>query len=66
MVAVFSDIDSLALYAGIHPIVQGFHKLLLETFHYSLVASVIFYARSGNVTEPSRDRISGTFGRKLG
>jgi hypothetical protein len=63
---LFSDIDSLALYTGIHPIVQGFHKLLSETFPYALVSSVTFHAGAGNVIEASRDRRSGTFGRKLG
>ena len=26
--SLFSDIDALALYAGIHPVVYGYHRLL--------------------------------------
>jgi hypothetical protein len=38
---LFSEIDSLALYAGIHPIFQGFHKLLSETFPYAIYYKII-------------------------
>ncbi len=30
--SVFSDIDSLKLYAGIHPKVFGYHRLLSKRF----------------------------------
>jgi hypothetical protein len=32
---------SLALYAGIHPVVQGFHKLLSDTFPYAIYYKII-------------------------
>ncbi len=34
--AVFADIDSLALYAGIHPKVFGYHRLLAKRFPYAI------------------------------
>jgi plasmid stabilization system protein ParE len=34
--SVFSDIDSLALYAGIHRKVSGFHRLLSRHFPYAI------------------------------
>ncbi len=34
--SVFSDIDSLALYAGIHPKVLGYHRLLTHRFPYAV------------------------------
>jgi hypothetical protein len=34
--SVFSDIDSLALYAGIHPKVLGYHRLLARRFPYAV------------------------------
>ena len=34
--SVFSDIDSLALYAGIHREVFGFHRLLTKRFPYAI------------------------------
>jgi len=34
--SVFSDIDSLTLYAGIHPIVLGFHRMLTHRFPYAV------------------------------
>ena len=33
--SVFSDIDSLALYGGIHPMVMGYHRLLARRFPYA-------------------------------
>jgi plasmid stabilization system protein ParE len=33
--SVFSDIDSLALYGGIHPQVMGYHRLLTRRFPYA-------------------------------
>ena len=34
--SVFSDIDSLVLYGGIHPKVTGFHRLLTRRFPYAV------------------------------
>jgi plasmid stabilization system protein ParE len=34
--SLFSDIDSLALYAGIHRKVFGFHRLLSRRFPYAI------------------------------
>jgi len=34
--SLFSDIDSLALYAGIHRTVFGFHRLLSKRFPYAI------------------------------
>lgn len=42
--SLFSDIDSLALYAGIHRKVLGFHRLLSKRFPYA----VYYQIESGN------------------
>ena len=34
--SVFSDIDSLALYAGIHPKIFGYNRLLSKRFPYAV------------------------------
>ena len=34
--SLFSDIDSLVLYAGIHPKVLGYHRLLSKRFPYAV------------------------------
>ena len=34
--SLFSDIDSLALYAGIHPKIFGYHRLLSKRFPYAV------------------------------
>ncbi len=34
--SIFSDIDSLALYAGIHPIIYGYHRMLSKRFPYAV------------------------------
>ena len=34
--SLFSDIDSLALYAGVHPVVHGFQRLLSKRFPYAV------------------------------
>jgi plasmid stabilization system protein ParE len=34
--SLFSDIDSLALYAGVHRTVFGFHRLLSKRFPYAV------------------------------
>jgi len=38
--SVFSDIDSLVLYAGIHPMKFGFHRMLCERFPYAVYYSI--------------------------
>ena len=34
--SLFSDIESLQLYAGIHPVVYGYHRLLSKRFPYAI------------------------------
>lgn len=34
--SLFSDIDSLALYGGIHPKVFGYHRMLSKRFPYAI------------------------------
>jgi plasmid stabilization system protein ParE len=34
--SLFSDIDSLALYGGIHPKVFGYHRMLSKRFPYAV------------------------------
>ena len=34
--SVFSDIDSLTLYGGIHPKVIGYHRMLARRFPYAI------------------------------
>jgi hypothetical protein len=34
--SIFSDIDSLALYAGIHAVHFGYHRLLARRFPYAI------------------------------
>ncbi len=34
--SLFSDIDSLTLYGGIHPKVFGYHRLLAKRFPYAI------------------------------
>lgn len=43
--SLFSDIDSLLLYAGIHQKVFGYHRLLSKRFPYA-----IYYLVEGEVT----------------
>lgn len=42
--SLFADIDSLALYAGIHLMVWGFHRMLARRFPYA-----IYYEVEGDV-----------------
>ena len=42
--SLFSDIDSLALYAGIHSKVLGYHRLLSKRFPYA-----VYYTHDGGV-----------------
>ena len=39
--SLFSEIDSLVLYAGIHPVRFGFHRLLARRFPYAIYYRVI-------------------------
>jgi hypothetical protein len=39
--SLFSEIDSLALYGGIHPLRFGFHRLLAKRFPYAVYYRVI-------------------------
>jgi len=41
--SLFSDIDSLVLHAGIHPIVFGYHRMLAQRFPFA-----IYYKLSKN------------------
>lgn len=34
--SLFADVDSLALYAGIHPLFYGFHRKLANRFPYAI------------------------------
>ena len=34
--SLFSDIDSLTLYAGIHPMLFGYHRMLSNRFPYAI------------------------------
>lgn len=34
--SLISDIDSLQVYAGIHPVVFGFHRMLAQRFPYAI------------------------------
>lgn len=43
--SVFSDIDSLKLYAGIHPKVFGLHRMLTRRFPYA-----VYYESPNNKT----------------
>lgn len=38
--SILSDLDSLVLYAGIHPIYFGFHRMLSERFPFGLYYEV--------------------------
>jgi hypothetical protein len=39
--SLFAEIDSLVLYAGIHPIRFGFHRLLAKRFPFAVYYRVI-------------------------
>jgi hypothetical protein len=38
--SLFSDIDSLLLYAGVHPVIFGHHRLLSKRFPYAVYYKV--------------------------
>lgn len=37
---LFSDIDSLLLFAGIHPVIYGYHRCLSKRFPFAIYYSV--------------------------
>jgi len=39
--SLFAEIDSLVLYAGIHPVRFGFHRLLAKRFPYAIYYRLI-------------------------
>src|SRR5437762_4236582 len=39
--SLFAEIDSLVLYAGIHPVRFGFHRLLAKRFPYAVYYRII-------------------------
>ena len=39
--SLFAEIDSLALYGGIHPVHFGFHRLLAKRFPYAIYYRII-------------------------
>ena len=39
--SLFSEIDSLVLYAGIHPLRFGFHRLLAKRFPYAVYYRIL-------------------------
>ena len=44
--SLFSDVDSLQLYAGIHPLQFGYHRLLSKRFPYA-----VYYRVEGSVAQ---------------
>lgn len=44
--SLFSDVDSLQLYAGIHAVHFGYHRLLSKRFPYA-----VYYRVAGNVAQ---------------
>lgn len=44
--SLFSDIDSLLLYAGIHPRIYGYYRLLSKRFPYAIYYKI---EKSGNI-----------------
>ncbi len=46
--SLFSDIESLRLYAGIHPKRFGYHRLLSERFPYA-----VYYDQEGTLARVS-------------
>lgn len=47
--SLFSDIDSLVLYSGVHPQVYGFYRLLSKRFPYA-----VYYKIEGDVVRVFR------------
>jgi len=43
---LFSDIDSLRLYAGTHPVIYGYHRSLSKRFPFA-----IYYSLAGNLVQ---------------
>ena len=38
--SLFSDIDSLIVYAGIHPVMNGYHRMLAQRFPFAIYYKV--------------------------
>jgi len=38
--SLFSDIDSLILYAGIHPVIFGYYRMLSKRFPYAIYYTI--------------------------
>ena len=62
--SLFSDIDSLALYGGIHAKVFGFHRLLARRFPYAIYykrdsdgAVIVYRVLDWNKTPPKPPRL---------
>jgi hypothetical protein len=55
--SLFADIDSLALYAGIHIQVWNFHRMLARRFPYA-----IYYRVDGDVWTYAQSGVSWTAG----
>ena len=56
---LFSDIESLRLYAGVHQVIFGFHRLLSKRFPYAIYYKiegdeVIVYAVLGCRRDPKK------------
>ena len=61
--SLFSDIDSLALYAGVHRKFSGFHRLLAKRFPYGIYyqfdgAALIVYRVLDLRRDPRKIRIA--------
>ncbi|ORJ52860.1 hypothetical protein [Geothermobacter hydrogeniphilus] len=39
--SLFSDIDSLQIYAGVHPLYVSFHRLLSRRFPFAIEAGIV-------------------------
>jgi hypothetical protein len=66
--SLFSDIDSLTLYGGIHPKFFGFHRMLSKRFPYAIYyrieeASVVVWRVLDLRRNPRRIHASLTHGR---
>lgn len=38
--SLIADVDSLQLYAGVHPVVFGYHRMLAQRFSYAIYCDV--------------------------
>jgi len=62
--SLFSDIDSLTLYAGIHPVFYGYHRMLSKRFPYTIYyklkkeSAIIIWRVLGLRQDPKRIKSS--------